>query len=156
MVNDPQDPELQERADQRLEAALRAGGARDPRDFYRVQLKELRAENRSGYDEAVRYYKEVLIPRVADETQDVLAAWTDYGRHLAQLRAPGRTVSVDATGRAVAYEAPTTPDSLVLHLPDENRRAALVVGLPSELSPAQRATYDWLVSGRRSLREART
>ncbi len=149
------DDALQERADQRLEDALAAQGARDPRDFYRVQLKELRSENRSGYEDAVRYYKETLITRVADQAKDPLAAWTDYGRHLAELRAPGRTVVVDDTGRALAYESPADPGALVLHLPDEDRRSALVVGLPMELSPAQRATYDWLVSGRRSLREAK-
>jgi hypothetical protein len=151
MTDDP----LQERADQRLEEALAAQGARDPRDFYRVQLKELRSENRAGYEDAVRYYKETLIPRVADEAQDPLAAWTDYGRHLAELRASGRTVVVDATGRATAYESPVDPGALVLHLPGEARRSALVVGLPTDLSPAQRATYDWLVSGRRSLRETK-
>lgn len=145
---------VEERAGERLEAALAETGARDPRDFYRVQLRELRGEDREGYESAVEYYRETLLPRVADPGVDPLAAWTDYGRHLATLRAPGRTVSVDVTGRSAAYASPAARDALVLHLPDDQKRPAFLVGLPAELSPAQHATYDWLVSGRRALREA--
>lgn len=154
-MSDPIDARsVEERATTRLEAALRETNARDPRDFYRVQLRELRGEDRHGYESAVAYYRETLLPRVADPQVDALAAWTDYGRHLATLRAPGRTVSVDITGRATEYASPADRNALVLHLPDDRKRPAFLVGLPAELSPAQRATYDWLVSGRRALREA--
>lgn len=154
MTDPTQDPSVEARAEVRLEAALQETGARDPRDFYRVQLRELRGEDRQGYDAAVTYYRETLLPRVADPDVDPLAAWTDYGQHLATLRAAGRTVSVDTTGRASAYSSPSERGALVLHLPEDNKRPALLVGLPAELSPAQRATYDWLVSGRRTLQEA--
>lgn len=151
-MTDPTDEKaVEERAEARLDAVLKETGARDPRDFYRVQLRELRSEDRAGYGAAVEYYKETLLPRVADPAVDPLAAWTDYGRHLASLRAQGRTVSIDTTGRAAAYASPVDRSSLVLHLPDDRKRPALLVGLPGELSAAQRATYDWLVSGRRAL-----
>ena len=61
--------------------------------------------------------------------------------------APGRTVAIDETGRASPYEKPTRTD-LVLHLPDAKGTRALLVGLPAEPSPAQRATYDVLVAGK--------
>ena len=154
MIDSTEPRPVEERAEARLEAALEQSGARDPRDFYRVQLRELRGEDRKGYDTAVEYYRETLLPRVADPEVDPLAAWTDYGCHLAALRTSGRTVAVDATGRAAAYASPAPRDVLVLHLPDDRKRPALLVGLPPDLSPAQRATYDWLVSGRRALRES--
>ena len=37
------DEDLRARADERFAAALAAAGARDPRDFYRKQLVELKA-----------------------------------------------------------------------------------------------------------------
>lgn len=145
---------IQEEADRLLEAAMEARGARDPREFYRTQLRELREENPDGYQKAVGYYKDTLLPSIARDGADPLAAWTDYGRTLATLRAPGRTVSVDASGRSRAYESPAETGELVLHLPDRSRMKALLVALPTELSPAQRATYDWLVGGKHKLRDA--
>lgn len=146
------DDELQEQADRALEDALAETDSRDPRDFYRERLRELRDRNTSAYDAAVRYYREELLPAVADDDHDPLAAWTEYGRVLAELTAPGRTVVVDETGRAAPYEAPTRPEGLILHLPDARSRPALLVGLPPELSEAQRSTYDWLVAGRQRSR----
>ncbi|HSG49823.1 MAG TPA: hypothetical protein VLA43_18515 [Longimicrobiales bacterium] len=143
----------QDEADRRLEAALREHGARDPREFYRTQLKELREVNPQGYQDAVAYYRNDLIPAIGRDGQEPLAAWTDYGHTLATLRAAGRTVAVDATGQARAFERPARLDDLVLHLPDEQRTRAILVALPPRLSPAQRATFDWLVSGRLKLRE---
>jgi hypothetical protein len=143
--------DLQRRADEQLEAALARSGARDPREFYRVRLKELREKDRDAYERAVAYYKGELIPAIAAGA-DALAAWTDYGRTLAQLHGPGRTVSVDPTGRAAPYATPADPDHLVLHLPDAAREPAALVGLPTELTSAQRATYDWLVQQRNQLR----
>ena len=58
---------------------------------------------------------------------------------------------MDATGRAHAYQAPAPRDHLVLHLPEAKGSRALLVGLPAEISPAQRATYDVLVSGKSGL-----
>jgi hypothetical protein len=144
--------DLNARADTRLEAALKEAGARDPREFYRERLRELKQANPEGYAAAVAYYRDTLIPRVASGEGDPLAAWTEYGRRLAEAVGPGRTVSVDATGRARPYEAPAARELLVLHLPEGKGGRALLVGLPAELTPAQRATYDTLVAGKQKLR----
>lgn len=143
----------QQKADVLLEAALEATGARDPREFYREQLKELRAESSAGYDKAVEHYRSQLIPTILDGVSP-LAAWTEYGRTLAELRAAGRTVCIDASGRAEPWTFPPKSDALVLHLPSEKRRKALVVGLPGDLSDAQRATWEWLVAGKLRLKDA--
>ncbi len=139
-------------ADRRLEEALRASGARDPREFYRERLRELKESNPDGYRAAVTYYRETLIPTVAGGSEPPLQAWTEYGRQLAEAAAPGRTVAIDATGRARAYTGPADPDALVLHLPRQPGRA-LLVGLPAALTSAQRATFDVLVQGKQKLAE---
>lgn len=139
--------DLRARADQRFEEALRAAGARDPRDFYRTRLRELKEQSPDAFRRALAYYEERLIPSVAAEGSDPLVEWIEYGRFLAQLSAPGRTVQVDPSGRALPYAPPAPADHLVLHLPDATGARALLVGLPRRLSPAQRATYDLLVEG---------
>lgn len=139
-------------ADRRLEEALAAEGARDPREFYRERLRELKQANPEGYVEAVGFYKDTLIPQVASGEGDPLAAWTEYGRRLAEALAPGRTVAVDGTGFARPYEAPAPRDHLILHLPGGKGGRAILVGLPADLSSAQRATYDILVAGKQKLR----
>lgn len=137
-------------ADKALEAALAEAGARDPREFYRERLRELKRANPSEYESAVAYYRDTLIPEVAGGGTDPLDAWTEYGRRLATALTPGRTISVDGTGLAHEYGEPKR-DRLVLHLPAENGARALLVALPSSLSTAQRATYDVLVEGRQKL-----
>ena len=139
--------DLKQRADQMLEQALTASGARDPRDFYRDRLRELKKANADGYEQAVHYYRGTLIPTVAGGEQDALEAWTEYGRRLADALAPGRTVSIDETGRAHPFNAPQ-PGRLLLHLPEDKGSRALLAGLPLELTTAQRATYDVLISGK--------
>lgn len=138
-------------ADRILEESLERTGARDPREFYRERLRALKDENSKGYDAAVGYYRETLIPSVATGQADPLDAWTEYGRTLAEAVTPGRTVSIDRTGWARSYEGPSQ-DDLILHLPDDTATRALLVGLPPELSPAQHATYDVLVSGKQRRR----
>ena len=93
-------------ADEALEAAIQASGARDPREFYRERLRALKDSNPDGYRSAVTYYRETLIPAVAEGTEPPLEAWTEYGRMLAETLSPGRTVSIDASGRAHPYESP--------------------------------------------------
>lgn len=137
--------EMIEAADRALEAALAEIGARDPREFYRERLKELKQADPAAYEQAVTYYRETLIPSVAGGAEP-LDSWTEYGRVLAETTAPGRTVSIDDTGRSHPYEGPDLT-RLVLHLPDKAGRA-LLVALPPELSPAQRATFDVLVAGK--------
>lgn len=146
--------DVQSRADRRLDEALAASGARDPREFYRERLRELKETDRGAYEEAVGYYRDTLVPSVADGA-DPLPAWTEYGRKLAELATPGRTVMVDRTGFALPYHAPAPPDRLVLHLPTgrTGSRRALVVGIPTELSRAQRASYDLLVAGKLTLKD---
>lgn len=141
--------ELRDAADRRFEEALARAGARDPRDFYRQRLRDLRERDAAAYRRAVEYFETRLIPAVADAGSDPLREWLEYGRFLANLVAPGSTVQVDPTGRASDYSPPVPPDHLVLHLPTATREPALVVGLPTQLSVAQRATFDLLVSGRR-------
>lgn len=134
-------------AEKVLEAALAESGARDPRDFYRDRLRELKRASPEQYQRAVAYYSETLIPEVAERRRDPLVAWTEYGRRLAESLAPGRTVAIDATGRAHPYE-PSTSGGLILHLPDDKGAKALLVALPRSLTAEQRATYDVLVSGK--------
>ena len=141
------------RADRILDEALAREGAQDPRDFYRERLREIKSTDNEAYERAVAYYTDTLIPSVAACDGDPLTAWTEYGRRLAEAAAPGRTVSVDRSGRAEPYRSPVRRDRLVLHLPDAKNSRALPVGLPADLSEAQQATYDVLVSRRTRLRE---
>ena len=143
-----------DRADALLEQVLQQTGARDPREFYRERMRELKERDRGAYDQAVRYFEETLIPSIASGEAEPLVAWTEYGRRLAELSAPGRTVSIDPSGRAGPYSSPSGPDALVLHLPQAAGGRALLVGLPRALSEAQRATYDWLVMGRQKLKDS--
>lgn len=142
---------LRDRADVRLDEAIEASGARDPREFYRVQLRELREHDEAAYQAAVAYYRDTLLVSIARDGTEPLAAWTEYGRRLAVLAGPGRTVALDPTGRSIEYQPPAPLDHLILHLPDDRRQKARLVGLPPELSAAQRAAYGWLVQGRNKL-----
>ena len=142
--------DVTEQADRRLAEALEAAGARDPREFYRARLRELRGANPDGYKAAVAYYNDTLLPSVASGEVDALHAWTEYGRRLAVALAPGETIRIDESGRSHAYEGPDT-GGLILHMPSDSGTKALVVGLPPTLSPAQRATYDVLVAGKQKL-----
>lgn len=139
------DEDLRARADQRFERARQQTGARDPRNFLRDQLRELKGSNPDAFRRALRYFEETLIPTVADEASDPVAEWLEYGRLLASLAVPGRTVQIDADGRAREYKRPVPLEAMVLHLPENAARPALVLGIPPKLSPAQRAAYDLLV-----------
>jgi hypothetical protein len=144
-------PEQREQADARFEQALKERGARDPRDFYRKQLVELKAASADAYRRALAYFDERLIPTVAQEDSDPVGEWLEYGRVLATLVTPGRTVAIDPTGRSRDYARPVPTDALVLHLPESTARAAIIVGLPTELTAPQRASYDLLVRRAESL-----
>jgi len=145
------DADLRARADERFAQALAAAGARDPRDFYRKQLVELKTADAAAYRRALAWFEQQLIPAVARDDGDPMAEWLEYGRFLASLAAPGRTVQIDPTGRAADYARPVPADALVLHLPDRTTTPAIVVGIPTALSPAQRASYDLLVKQAQSL-----
>ncbi len=137
-----------DRADARLEAALEREAVHDPREFYRERLRLLRERNPSAFEEARRYYEDVLLPRVAAADSEPVREWFEYGRRLAELTAPGRLTEIDASGRARTFATPLDRELLVLHLPDEAGEPALVLNLPGRPSPAQRATCDLLVWGK--------
>src|SRR5688500_1178249 len=139
------DEETKARAETRFTAALEAAGARDPREFFRGWMRELKGSDRRAYDEASRYYEERLIPAVADAGSDPHDEWLDFGRYLAALKVPGRAVRVDTGGRAREHGRRVSRDELGLHLPETTAQPALVLGLPPKLSPAQRATFALLV-----------
>lgn len=145
--------DLQEKADARFAAALAASGARDPREYYRTQLRELKRSNPEGYDQAVGYYQDELVPSIAERDADPVQAWQAYGLLIAQLAAPGRAVAIDTSGRSRPLESSGGLDDMVLHLPDAGNARAMLVGLPPKPSPAQMATHRWLVAGRRALRD---
>ena len=146
------DQEIQERADKLFEEALAKTGAKDPREFYRKRLREMKADDAEAYREAVAYYENELVPSIAEAGDDPLTAWQQFGCRVAQLTVSGTPVEIDATGRKSPYAPPTPPDRLVLHIPNGSKGRALVVGLPPELSTAQLATYDLLVGGRQKMR----
>ena len=141
------EPALKQRADERFASAIAAAGAKDPRDFYRDRLRDLRARDANAYTRAVDYYENRLLPAVAAEGSDPLAEWLEYGRLLAQLTSEGQTAQIDPTGLSLPYAPPVPGDHLVLHVPTSTREPVLLVGLPARLSPAQRATYELLVKG---------
>lgn len=137
------------RADARLEEALAAAAMADPRGTCRDRLKALRAEDPSAFEQAVAYFDTQLVPAIL-EGGEPLAEWLAYGRFLAERGGPGRVVAVDAGGRARPYEPPPA-GNLVLFLPQEGRRGVIPLLSPASPSPAQTATYDLLVRGRREL-----
>ena len=141
----------QEKADQLFENALEETGARDPREYYRTRLKELKQGNTEGYDQAVSYFRDTLIPSIASGEAEPVTAWLEYGRRIAEIFAEGRTVEVDPSGRSAPYASPSPLDHLILHLPDQKNLRALLIGLPPDPSPAQLATYDLLVRGKQKL-----
>ncbi len=145
--------DLQALADVRYETALEQSGARDPREYYRERLRELKGTDQAAYQKAVDFYNDELIPSIASGDADPVQAWIAYGRKIAELTVEGRTVVIDETGLSAAFAAPLGRDSLVLQLPDGGRGRAIPVGLPPRLSRAQQATYDLLVSGRQTLRD---
>jgi len=147
--------ETRKQADRRFEEALEATDARDPRDFYRELLRELKDRDAEAYERAVDHFTGTLIPGIASGELEPLRAWREYGRKLAEWIVEGRTVEIDETGRARPHEPSEDDawsDAMVLHLPVGGREKAILVSLPAEPTPAQRATYDLLVAGRQTLR----
>ncbi len=146
MTSDPH-----QAADARFAEALAASGARDPRDYYRDRLRELKRTSPQGYAEGVAYYQNTLVPSIAAGEADPIEAWRDYGLLLARLTAPGRAVAVDATGLSRPFEPPGDTADMVLHLPERTRDRPILVALPPDPTAAQLATHQWLVAGARAL-----
>jgi hypothetical protein len=99
----------------------------------------------------VDYFNEVLVPSIASGEAEPRRAWREYGRRLAELKGPGRTVEIDETGRARPYSEESPLDRLVLHFPNGRGSKALLVALPAHPSPAQMASYELLVKGSQRL-----
>ena len=148
------DDEIRKAADRAFEEALEEHGARDPREFYRTILRELKGGDAQSYQESVEEYERDLLPSIAQGRADPLQAWLGFGLRLASRLHPGRSVEIDASGRASPLEDDASWRTLVLHLPDDRRARAIVVSLPPEPTPAQRATIDLLASGKVTLDEA--
>jgi hypothetical protein len=142
------DPELQATADHAFGRRIEETGARDPREFYRRLLRDLRQEDEAGYTEMVRRYEEDVVGPVARGEVDPLEAWLRFGSALAERLHEGRTVVVDESGRATPLSGAPSWEDLVLHLPRGRGMRALPVGIPPEPSAAQRATLELLVQGR--------
>jgi hypothetical protein len=138
--------DLSQAADRRYAERLETTGARDPREFYRRLLRELKERDEAAYQALVaRYEAEVLAP-VGGGEADPLEAWLAFGVTLANaVGGPGRTVVIDAVGRARELAGTPGWEALVLHLPQARGSKALPVGLPPELSPSQKAAVDLLV-----------
>ena len=145
------DDTLRAEADRRFEEAMTEAGARDPRDFYRKSLRELRTENPEAYDRAVTHFQDVLVPSIARGEAEPLSAWREYGRLIAECTARGKTVAIDEGGISHPFDESTPLDRLVLHMPDAKGGRAILVSLPPNPSQAQRATYDLLVAGKHKL-----
>jgi len=147
-------PSAKEEADRIFQEALAASGARDPRDFYRGALRELKDVNAPGYNEAVQHFQAILVPGIASGKVEPLSAWREYGRLIAELTEPGITVEIDDTGRSRPFTPDSPLDRLVLHLPHEKRKKALLVSLPPTPTPAQRAAFDLLAKGKLRLTDS--
>jgi hypothetical protein len=146
MSNDSQ----KTRAEARTDEAVAASGFEDPRATLRRRLKHLKDNQPAAFTKAIEYYEQDLLPRIA-EGADPLAEWLDYGRQLGDLTSPGRTMSVDESGRAQPFRSGLTQQTLVLHIPHDTSVDVLALAIPCEQSPAQRATLDLLVNRAREL-----
>ncbi len=154
MTTDPdQAPSPQEAADRRFQEVLEETGARDPREFYRELLKELKTRDEDAFAAAVERWQSGVIQPLARGEGDPLGRWLAFGLELARTLHPGRTVTVDADGRAQPLEAQPDWRWLILHLPERKRDRAVPVSIPPEPTPAQQATLDLLVQGRLKLPE---
>ncbi len=145
------DAAQQSRADELLEETLKRTRVQDPRVFCRERLRAMKVTNLEAYHQAVESYEKELIPSIAEGGADPLTAWQEYGCRLAEFQVPGKPIEVDPTGRTHPYQPPTSHDRMILYVPEASRGRALVLALPSELSSAQQATHDLLVSGRQQL-----
>ena len=142
-----------EAIDRRSEEAFAGSAWLDPRADYRELLRRLKEADAVAFASAVREYEAGVVERLADPTADPVAAWLGYGERLAARLGRGRTVEIDAEGRAADATAagPAEHATLLLHLPADESARAIVVGAPREPSHAQRATLALLVEGRAAL-----
>lgn len=141
------DHDLRTRADARLEDALSRSTLRDPREFYRAGLRHLRERDPAAFERCREHYERVLLPRVAKGSSDPIAEWITYGLRLAEESGAGRIVAVNPRGRALPFDESRRENYLILHIPEDPRTPVLVIAMPRDLTPPQRATYELLVLG---------
>jgi hypothetical protein len=147
------EPTQQQQADHRMEDALEETGARDPRQYYRDMLRDLKARDAGAYEAAVEEYLAEVVEPIASGAVDPILTWLEFGCRLASRLHAGRTVIVDERGRTRAYEPPPSWSELILHLPENRKVRAIPVALPPDPTPAQRATLDLLALGKLRLPE---
>jgi hypothetical protein len=145
--------ELQSRASARLEEALSGASMQDPRGAFRGVLRALREARPGAFEEAIRYYDEVVVQRVAVEGADPLDEWVRYGCRIAELCGAGRFLAVDGTGESQTLQPPDgrpEDDAVILFVPEDVSAPVLPLVVPIHPSAAQGATLDLLVYGRLS------
>ena len=143
-----------EAADRRFQEALDETGARDPRDFYRGLLKEMKGRDEEAFEEAVRRWKAQVIEPLARGEGNPLERWLAYGLELARTLHPGRTMRIGEDGRAAPLDAAPDWRWLILQLPERKGERAIPVSIPPEPTTAQQSTLDLLVQGRLKLPDA--
>lgn len=142
-----------ETIDRRSEDAFARSPWLDPRADYRALLRRLKEADAAAFASAVGEYESAVVERLADPAADPVAAWLGYGERLAAWVGGGRTVEIDAAGRATERNAAGRGEQamLLLHLPADEATPAIVIGSPREPTEAQRATLALLVEGRAAL-----
>ena len=128
-------------AEARTEAAIAQAPVEDFRGAFRDRLRWLKDNRADAFASALSHYNDVLVPNIA-RGSDPIEEWITYGRRLGELSGPGKTVSIDETGRSGPFQGLA---GLVLHLPDDTAVPALALAVPRSLSDAQKATLSLLV-----------
>ncbi len=135
-------------AEERYRDSLDRHGARDVQPTCRELLRRLKTADRDAYEAALRRFEEGLLPRLERGEDDPLALWVDYAAWLADRSAPGRTVSIAPDGLAGEVASEPGAGVMILHLPDEVRRAGIVLVSPAEPSEPQSTTAQLLCGPR--------
>src|SRR5215510_1728009 len=106
-MSDPQ----KARAETRTDEAVAESGFEDPRVQLRRRLKHLKENQPAAFAQAIEYYEQDLVPRVA-QGGDPIDEWLEYGKQLGELTSPGRTLGVDESGRAWPLRSGLVPQTL--------------------------------------------
>ena len=129
------------------EEALERAGLVDMRPAYRKLLVRLKSSEPAAFQEASRRYREELEPAITGGDVDPLAVWLEYGMWIAGQFADGRTLAIDASGRARPFDPSMTlhAGTMILHVPEDDRQPATLLALPCAPSDPQRETAELLV-----------
>jgi hypothetical protein len=138
----------EDRSRELTDEALEQAGLSDMRPAYRRLLVRLKETDPGAFDEASRRDRDELEPAIAGGDVDPITAWLAYGTWLAGQFADGRTLAIDATGRARPFDPATTPAAgiMILHIPDDDRSPATLLAVPATPSESQRETAELLVT----------